>query len=311
MKLYDLEVANMVIFEDEILDTEEEQEEEIDVVAYEDIIITDGVKAYLKSIGSHNRLTFEQEKILSVKALEGDKSAINILVECNLLLVVSIAKRYYGYGLPLLDLIQEGNFGLIKAADKYDGTKGFRFSTYATYWIRQAITKSLGEHSRTIRIPANMLNIVNKIKKASTDLAQQLNRTPTEEEIAKYTKIDLDKVQMAMDLTQVTTSLDTPLDEEGETSIGDLIAAVDTDNPLEKIINEENSQVIEKIFDTLTPREAEILRLRFGINTKKPMTLEEVGQHFNLTKERIRQLENKAIRKLRNPMRAKMLRECI
>ena len=299
----------IVIMEDE---AREMFESETDYeVSASDVIVLDGVKAYLKSIGNHPRLTAEQEKELSVRALAGDHQAVNTLVECNLLLVVSIAKKYYGCGLPLLDIIQEGNLGLIKAAEKYDGSKGFRFSTYATYWIRQAISRALGDQSRTIRIPANMVELLSKVKKATAELTQKLGRTPTDKEIAAHLSIELDKVQTVMDLAQATTSLDTPVDDEGETSVGDLIADHSAENPLSVVIKEANSQIIAAVFDTLAPREAEILRMRFGINAEKAMTLEEVGQHFGLTRERIRQLENKAIRKLRNPIRAKMLREAM
>ena len=276
-----------------------------------EVIVVDAVKAYLKSIGNHPRLTFEQEQELSAKALKGDRNAVNTLVECNLLLVVSVAKKYYGCGLPLLDLIQEGNLGLIKAAEKYDGSKGFRFSTYATYWIRQAISRALGDQSRTIRIPANMVELLSKVKKATAELTQKFGRTPTDKEIATHMNIELDKVQTVMDLAQATTSLDTPVDDDGETSMGDLIADRSIESPLAAMIKEANSQIIASVFDTLPSREAEILKMRFGINLEKAMTLEEVGSHYGLSKERIRQLENKAIRKLRNPMRAKMLREAM
>lgn len=299
----------IVIMEDEareIFETESGYE-----ISAAEVVVFDGVKAYLKSIGNHPRLTAEQEKELSVRALTGDKMAVNTLVECNLLLVVSIAKKYYGCGLPLLDIIQEGNLGLIKAAEKYDGSKGFRFSTYATYWIRQAISRALGDQSRTIRIPANMVELLSKTKKATAELTQKLGRTPTDKEIAAHLNVELEKVQTVMDLAQATTSLDTPVDDEGETSVGDLVADHSAENPLSVVIKEANSQIIAAVFDTLAPREAEILRMRFGINAEKAMTLEEVGQHFGLTRERIRQLENKAIRKLRNPIRAKMLKEAM
>lgn len=286
------------------------EDEEI-IVNGEDVIIQDGVKAYLKSIGNHPRLTFEQEQELSNRALNGDKDAINKLVECNLLLVVSIAKKYYGCGLPLIDLIQEGNLGLIKAANKYDGTKGFRFSTYATYWIRQAISRALGDQSRTIRIPANMIELLSKVKKASAELTQKLNRQPSDKEIAAHLDIELDKIQTVMDMAQATTSLDTPIDEDGEVSIGDTIADHNTENPLANLIREANSQIISNILETLSDREAAILRMRFGIDADKAMTLEEVGNEFGLSKERIRQLENKAIRKLRNPIRANILKEAM
>ena len=298
---------NVMIMEEDAKEIFEENYE----VSASDAVVLDGVKAYLKSIGNHPRLTAEQEKELSVKALAGDHNAINELVECNLLLVVSIAKKYYGCGLPLLDLIQEGNLGLIKAAEKYDGSRGFRFSTYATYWIRQAISRALGDQSRTIRIPANMVELLSKVKKATAELTQKLGRTPSDNEIAKHLDIEVDKVQAVMDIAQATTSLDTPVDDEGETSMGDLIADHSAENPMASMIKEANKQIVASILDTLGPREAEILKMRFGIDAEKAMTLEEVGDHYGLSKERIRQIENKAIRKLRNPVRAKMLKEAM
>lgn len=297
--------------QNEVMIMEEDAREMNESYDYDTGIVLDGVKAYLKSIGNHPRLSFDQEKELSVKALAGDRDAVNTLVECNLLLVVSVAKKYYGCGLPLLDLIQEGNLGLIKAAEKYDGSKGFRFSTYATYWIRQAISRALGDQSRTIRIPANMVELLSKVKKATAELTQKLGRTPTDKEIAAHMGVELDKVQTVMDLAQATTSLDTPVDDEGETCMGDLIADHSAENPMANIIREANSQIIAAVFDTLGAREAEILKMRFGIDAEKAMTLEEVGQHYGLSKERIRQIENKAIRKLRNPVRAKMLKEAM
>ena len=297
---------------EEVLIMEDEAQEALnEEYAYDDTVVLDGVKAYLKSIGNHPRLNFDQEKKLSEKALQGDQTAINTLVECNLLLVVSVAKKYYGCGLPLLDLIQEGNLGLIKAAEKYDGSKGFRFSTYATYWIRQAISRALGDQSRTIRIPANMVELLSKVKKASAELTHILNRQPTDEEIAKYLGADLDKVQTVMDITQAVSSLDVAVDDEGETSMGDLIADSHAENPFNNLAKEANRQIIESVFETLSNREAEVLRLRFGIGADKPMTLEEVGTHFGVTRERIRQIENKAIRKLRHPLRARTLMEAM
>lgn len=272
-------------------------------------VMLDGIKAYLKSIGNHPRLTLEEEQELSRRAKTGDKAAVNKLVESNLLLVVSIAKKYYGCGLPLLDLIQEGNIGLITAANKYDGEKGFRFSTYATYWIRQAISRALGEQSRTIRIPANMIDLLNKIKKATVELTQTLNRQPTDEELAEKLGVEVDKVQAALDIAQVSSSLDTPIDDEGETSMGDLIADTKASNVGDDLIKEANSQIVEGVLSTLSNREAEIIRMRFGIGRDRPMTLEEVGTHYGLSRERIRQVETKALRKLRNPMRTNILRE--
>lgn len=297
---------------EEVLIMEDEAQEALnEEYAYDDTVVLDGVKAYLKSIGNHPRLNFDQEKELSEKALQGDQTAINTLVECNLLLVVSVAKKYYGCGLPLLDLIQEGNLGLIKAAEKYDGSKGFRFSTYATYWIRQAISRALGDQSRTIRIPANMVELLSKVKKASAELTHILNRQPTDKEIAKYLGADLDKVQTVMDITQAVSSLDVAVDDDGETSMGDLIADSRAENPFNNLAKEANRQIIESVFETLSNREAEVLRLRFGIGADKPMTLEEVGTHFGVTRERIRQIENKAIRKLRHPLRARTLMEAM
>ena len=278
---------------------------------YESNVVLDSVKAYLNEITNHDRLTAEEEKELSTRILAGDQDAVRRLAECNLLLVVSVAKKYQNCGMPFLDLIQEGNIGLMKAASKYDGSKGFRFSTYATYWIRQAISRALGEQSRAIRIPSNMLELLSKVKKAKAELMQINGTDPSEKEIADHIGAELDKVQAVLDLAQVTTSLDTPVDDEGETCIGDLIADNSAENPLSKLLREANSQIIQSVLNTLPPREAEILRMRFGIDREKPMTLEEVGQHYGLTKERIRQVENKAIRKLRHPARAKLLREAM
>lgn len=296
---------DILIMEDE---AQEALNEEFD---YDDSVVLDGVKAYLKSIGNHPRLSFEEEKELSAKSLAGDLSAKTKLVECNLKLVVPIAKRYHGCGLPLLDLIQEGNLGLIKAAEKYDGSKGFRFSTYATYWIRQAISRALGDQSRTIRIPANMVELLSKVKKISAELTQTLHRDPTDKEIAEALGVELEKVQTVMDVAQATTSLDTPVDDEGETSMGDLIADHTAENPYLNLVKEANKEIVDSVLSTLSAKEADILRMRFGIGADKPMTLEEVGNHYGVTRERIRQVENKAIRKLRNPMRARILKEAM
>lgn len=297
---------------EEILIMEDEAQEALnEVYDYDESVVLDGVKAYLKSIGNHPRLNFEEEKELSEKALAGDMDAQTKLVECNLKLVVPIAKRYMGCGLPLLDLIQEGNLGLIKAAGKYDGSKGFRFSTYATYWIRQAISRALGDQSRTIRIPANMVELLSKVKKASAELTQTLHRDPSDKEIAEKLGVELDKVQTVMDIAQATTSLDTPVDDDGETTMGDLVADYAAENPYQNLVKQANIEIVDSVLSTLSTKEADILRMRFGINADKPMTLEEVGQHYGVTRERIRQVENKAIRKLRNPIRANVLREAM
>ena len=297
---------NVIIMEDEA----QEALNDFEATA-NDVVVLDGVKAYLKSIGNHPRLNFEQEKELSARALNGDQDAINELVSCNLLLVVPIAKRYYGCGLPLLDLIQEGNLGLITAAKKYDGTKGWRFSTYATYWIRQSISRALGDQSRTIRIPANMVELLGKVRKATNELTIKFKRQPTDEEIAKYLDEDLDKVQTVLDVSQAVSSLDLSVDEDGETSVGDLIADDRVESGYANLVKEANKQIVDDVLGTLPAREAEILRMRFGINHEKAMTLEEVGGHYGITKERIRQIENKAIRKLRHPARARMLKEAM
>jgi RNA polymerase primary sigma factor len=297
---------NVIIMEDEA----QEALNDFEATA-SDVVVLDGVKAYLKSIGNHPRLNFEQEKELSARALNGDQDAINELVSCNLLLVVPIAKRYYGCGLPLLDLIQEGNLGLITAAKKYDGTKGWRFSTYATYWIRQSISRALGDQSRTIRIPANMVELLGKVRKATNELTIKFKRQPTDEEIAKYLDEDLDKIQTVLDVSQAVSSLDLSVDEDGETSVGDLVADERVESGYANLVKEANKQIVDDVLGTLPAREAEILRMRFGINQEKAMTLEEVGGHYGITKERIRQIENKAIRKLRHPARARMLKEAM
>ena len=297
---------NVIIMEDEAQEALNDFETTV-----ADVVVLDGVKAYLKSIGNHPRLNFDQEKELSVKALKGDQDAINELVSCNLLLVVPIAKRYYGCGLPLLDLIQEGNLGLITAAKKYDGTKGWRFSTYATYWIRQSISRALGDQSRTIRIPANMVELLGKVRKATNELTIKFKRQPTDEEIAKHLNEDLDKIQTILDVSQAVSSLDLSVDEDGETSVGDLVADDRVESGYANLVKEANKQIVDDVLSTLPAREAEILRMRFGINQEKAMTLEEVGGHYGITKERIRQIENKAIRKLRHPARARMLEEAM
>ena len=297
---------NVIIMEDEA----QEALNDFEATA-NDVVVLDGVKAYLKSIGNHPRLNFEQEKELSTRAIKGDQDAINELVSCNLLLVVPIAKRYYGCGLPLLDLIQEGNLGLITAAKKYDGTKGWRFSTYATYWIRQSISRALGDQSRTIRIPANMVELLGKVRKATNELTIKFKRQPTDEEIAKYLDEDLDKIQTVLDVSQAVSSLDLSVDEDGETSVGDLVADDRVESGYANLVKEANKQIVDDVLGTLPTREAEILRMRFGINQEKAMTLEEVGGHYGITKERIRQIENKAIRKLRHPARARMLKEAM
>ncbi len=279
--------------------------EEIDA----SVFVTDGVKLYLKQIGNIPLLSMEEEHALAMRIAEGDQSAITTLAEHNLRLVVSIAKKYCGCGMPFLDLIQEGNLGLMKAAEKFDATRGYKFSTCATWWVRQAISRALADQSRTIRIPANVVELVGKIKKVSNEIFQESGKNPTAEEIAKVLGVDVDKVQVAMDMSHAVTSLDTPIGDEEEDCIGDMIADDGIESPMEAMIKEANHKIIEQVFSTLSEREAQILRMRFGFDEQEPKTLEDVGEHFGLTRERIRQLELKALRKLRNPARVKMLKE--
>lgn len=294
----------------ELLNEEEFIEEKVSAEVGTDFVL-DSVKSYLNSISNHPRLTFEDEKELSEKALNGDKKAINKLIECNLLLVVSIAKKYIGCGMPFADLIQEGNLGLMKAARKYDGTKGFRFSTYATFWIKQSISRSLEENSRTIRLPGNTIELLRKVKKASNELSQELGREPSNAEIAERIDVEIEKVQVALEMSQSVSSLDNPVDDSGETCVCDLVADTRAENPLNNIIKEDNNSIVETILNTLGKKEADIIKKRFGIGYVKPMTLEEIGNEYGVSKERIRQIQDKAMRKLRNPVRANMLKEAI
>ena len=271
----------------------------------------DATKLYLKQIGEIPLLDKEKEKRLCALAIRGDAAAKDLLIRHNLRLVVSIAKKYKGLGIPFLDLIQEGNIGLIKSVDKFSAERGCRFSTHATWWIRQAISRALSNQSRTIRIPAHMSELLAKIKKASNELSLTLGQEPTEKEIAKYLKIDIDKIQVALDTSKSVTSLDTPVGDDEDTNLGELIADDNSTDPLHSLMKEANKQIIKDVFNTLNPKEAEVLRLRFGIEEDEPKTLEEVGEHFSLTRERIRQIETKALRKLRHPARAQAIKECL
>lgn len=277
----------------------------------DDVVIVDSMRAYLKSIKGYGQLTPDQEVELSKKALTGDKDAIDTLVESNLRLVISVAKKYSGCGLSLLDLIQEGNTGLITAAKKYDGSKGFKFSTYATYWIRQAISRALGNQGRAIRIPANTIDELNKMKKCSGELTQKLGKFPNDMELAAALGWEVSKVQALSDITQAVASLDTPIDDDGETCMGDLVPDYSHISGYEIMNEEVNRQIIEKVFSTLDDKEADVLRMRFGFKNDRTMTLEEIGEAYGVSKERIRQIENRAIRKMRNPMRASMLMEAM
>lgn len=270
-------------------------------------VIVDSMKAYLASLNDIKRLSQEEELELSEKALKGDKDAIDTLVKANLRLVISIAKTYTGCGLPLLDLIQEGNIGLIAAAQRYDGDKGYRFSTYATYWIRQAISRALCTQGRTIRLPANAIDDMSKHKKVVGELTQKFSRMPKDEEVAEALGWDVQKVQMTADITQTVTSLDAPLDEEGDSCMGDTIPDEKQLSGYELLVKEVNKQIIDDALATLDSKECEVLRMRFGLDTGDPMTLEDIGDHYGVSKERIRQIETRAIRKMRNPMRSMLL----
>ena len=271
----------------------------------------DSVSLYLKQISNIPLLTAEEEKELGLKIADGDKKAMDKLVSHNLRLVVSIAKRYRGCGIPLLDLVQEGNIGLMKAAEKFDLNKGCRFNTHATWWVRQTINRSLADKSRTIRIPSNVSELVNKIKKVSAPMIQKLNRFPTPQELSAELGIEIDKIETALDMSQAIASLDVPVSEDEETSMGDLIADPHLENPIKKLTEECNKEIVDSVLSTLTKREADVLRRRFGIETGEPQTLEEIGQSYGVTRERIRQIETKAMRKMRHPMRIKILKEAL
>ena len=264
---------------------------------------------YLKEIGRISLLTPEEEMDLSVRVANGDEEARNILAESNLRLVVSIAKRYVGRGLLFLDLIQEGNIGLMKAVEKFDFGKGYKFSTYATWWIRQAITRALADQARTIRVPVHMVETINKMARIQRQMTLELNREPSDEELAKKMGISVDKVREVIKISQDPVSLETPIGEEDDSHLGDFIKDESSLSPEEYATNEILKEEIDDVLQSLQPREQEVLRLRFGLKDGTCHTLEEVGKKFNVTRERIRQIEAKALRKLRHPSRAKKLRD--
>ena len=283
--------------------------DEITDTSYEGINVDDPVRMYLREIGRIPLLTYEQELDLAKRILEDDEEAKQKLAESNLRLVVSIAKKYVGRGMLFLDLIQEGNMGLIKAVEKFDYTKGFKFSTHATWWIRQAITRAIADQARTIRIPVHMVETINKLIRTSRHLLQQLGREPSVEEIAEEMEIPVEKVMEIQKIAQDPVSLETPIGEEDDSHLGDFIQDDDSPAPHDSAAYTLLKEQLEEVMNTLTPREAKVLKLRFGLEDGKARTLEEVGRQFQVTRERIRQIEAKALRKLRHPSRSKKLRD--
>ena len=311
-KLYDtFEAYNIEIVEDDggesIAPASNEELES--VLSADGISIDDPVKVYLKEIGRVPLLSAEEEVELAIRMSEGDVAAKKRLSEANLRLVVSIAKRYVGRGMQFLDLIQEGNLGLIKAVEKFDHTKGFKFSTYATWWIRQAITRAIADQARTIRIPVHMVETINKVKKVNSQLLHENGHEPTNEQIAEKLEMPVEKVREIMRVAQVPVSLETPIGEEEDSHLGDFIPDEDAPAPSDVASHTMLKEQLAEVLSTLTPREEKVLRLRFGLEDGRSRTLEEVGKEFNVTRERIRQIEAKALRKLRHPSRSKKLKD--
>jgi len=302
------EVVDVDVLEEEALKSLPD-EEEIEELIPEGISINDPVRMYLKEIGKIPLLTPEEEIDLARKMENGDEEAKRRLAEANLRLVVSIAKKYVGRGMLFLDLIQEGNLGLIKAVEKFDYRKGYKFSTYATWWIRQAITRAIADQARTIRIPVHMVETINKLIRVSRSLVQELGREPTPEEIAEEMDISEDRVREILKIAQEPVSLETPIGEEDDSHLGDFIEDQEVEAPADAAAFELLREQLEDVLHTLTLREQKVLRLRFGLDDGRARTLEEVGQVFGVTRERIRQIEAKALRKLRHPMRSKRLKD--
>ena len=314
-ELYTKLVSNGI----EIIASEDENNEgekkakEVEILSDEDITkdinINDPVRMYLKEIGRISLLSNEEETELSIRVANGDEEAAALLAESNLRLVVSIAKRYVGRGLLFLDLIQEGNIGLMKAVEKFDHDKGYKFSTYATWWIRQAITRAIADQARTIRVPVHMVETINKMSRIQRQMTLELNREPSEEEIAERMDIPVEKVREVIKISQDPVSLETPIGEEDDSHLGDFIRDESSLSPEEYATNEILKEEIKSVLETLQPREQQVLELRFGLIDGTCYTLEEVGKRFNVTRERIRQIEAKALRKLRHPSRAKKLKD--
>ncbi|WP_113785212.1 RNA polymerase sigma factor RpoD [Enterococcus cecorum] len=288
---------------------EEEEVDDRDLSAPTGVKINDPVRMYLKEIGRVPLLTADEEVSLALKIEQGDQEAKQRLAEANLRLVVSIAKRYVGRGMQFLDLIQEGNMGLMKAVEKFDHRKGFKFSTYATWWIRQAITRAIADQARTIRIPVHMVETINKLIRIQRQLLQELGKEPTPEQIAEKMEMPTEKVREILKIAQEPVSLETPIGEEDDSHLGDFIEDQEATSPAEHAAYELLKEQLEDVLDTLTDREENVLRLRFGIDDGRTRTLEEVGKVFGVTRERIRQIEAKALRKLRHPSRSKQLKD--
>ena len=295
--------------EDDFKNAEEEEEIELDLSIPDDVGIDDPVRMYLKEIGRVPLLKADEEVELAKRMQEGDEEAKNQLAEANLRLVVSIAKRYVGRGMLFLDLIQEGNLGLLKAVEKFDYKKGFKFSTYATWWIRQAITRVIADQARTIRIPVHMVETINKLVRVSRQLLQELGTDPTPEQIGAVMDLAPERVREIQKVAQEPVSLETPIGEEEDSHLGDFIEDEDAPAPDEAASYILLKEQLEEVLETLTPREAKVLRLRFGLDDGRSRTLEEVGQEFGVTRERIRQIEAKALRKLRHPSRSRKLKD--
>ena len=327
-QMYDaLEAAGVEIDVDDVLEligkaddleptseqlSQEEEKELVDTDAIsEGLALTDPVRMYLKEIGRVPLLTQEEEQALAQRIEEGDEAAKNQMIEANLRLVVAVAKRYVGRGMHFLDLIQEGNMGLLKAVEKFDYRKGYKFSTYATWWIRQSITRAIADQARTIRIPVHMVETINKVARASHQLVQELGREPNAREIADFLDLPLSKVEEIMKLSQEPISLETPVGEEDDSHLGDFIQDSEVSEPMEAATANSLREQLEKALAMLTPREEKVLRLRFGFEDGKTHTLEEVGKEFNVTRERVRQIESKALRRLRHPSKSKALRDFV
>ena len=305
----DVELDIDIDFENEIVIDEDEEIRELDLSLPEGLNIDDPVRMYLKEIGKVPLLTADEEVSLARRMEDGDDMAKQRLAEANLRLVVSIAKRYVGRGMLFLDLIQEGNLGLIKAVEKFDYRKGYKFSTYATWWIRQAITRAIADQARTIRIPVHMVETINKLIRVSRQLLQELGRDPSPEEIAEELEMPVDKVREILKISQEPVSLETPIGEEEDSHLGDFIQDDNVPVPAEAAAFTLLKEQLVDVLDTLTDREQKVLRLRFGLDDGRARTLEEVGKEFNVTRERIRQIEAKALRKLRHPSRSRKLKD--